>query len=150
MDSVTSDFSDTESAAVSPPQSFGYDRGDPINHRPFVGSIDEFAHTDGEWPETDAEIAAIKSLTGCVFTHSIVVAAMCNQEIDHQTLCWLLSTIAKERNGLIDFDMLDAPYSQLEMLKCEWQVDGDTGWTILGAANAAVLWLAHPQFRMVK
>ncbi|VAX41213.1 hypothetical protein MNBD_PLANCTO02-341 [hydrothermal vent metagenome] len=150
MSCVTSEFSDTDSASVVPPQSFGYDLNDPVNHRPFVGSVDEYVHTNREWPETDGEIAAIQSLTGRVFTHCIVIAAMCNQTIDHQTLCWLLSVVATKYNGVVDFDMLDAPYSQLEMGKCEWRTDGQACWTVIGEPNACLRWLAHPRFRMVK
>ena len=147
---MASEFHDSESAAVAPPPSFGHNLRDPINQRPFVGSIDEHCNTNGQWPETDAEVAAIKSLTGRDFTHSIVVAAMCNQDIDHQTLCWLLSQIAIEYNGMVDFDMLNAPYSELSMVKCEWSSEDGNGWTVLGDAASCDLWLAHPQFRMVK
>ena len=69
---------------------------------------------------------------------------MCNQPIDHWLLCTLASSIADERGGVIDFDVLDAPYSELGMTKCCWDGDDPINWTVIGGAESAKTGLLIP------
>lgn len=98
----------------------------------------------------EPEVRSIEAMTKRTFTHSIGLAAMCNQAFDHLILGELSAAVAERFDGVVNFDSLDAPVDELGFLKCEWIEDDDNCWTIIGSAAAARRWLAHPQFRMLK
>lgn len=117
--------------------------------RPFVGSIDPFECDPVTRPYDAAEAAALFRFTGRRFTHSIVVAAMCNGPEDHRILCEIVAALADRSDGLIDFDCLDVPEG-VALRRCEWTCEAGKEWRILGTASEARKWLAHPAFHMVK
>lgn len=117
--------------------------------RPFVGSVEPFTFDAEEFPDDAALSDAIRQFTGIHWTHSIVVAAMCNQPQDHRILCELMIDIADRVGGIIDFDCLDAPL-EVKLHRCTWTFEHDEWWTLLGSADEARAWLRHPGFHMLK
>lgn len=120
--------------------------------RPFVGSIDEFSGR----PETlyseysEAEVTAVEATTERSFSHAIVLAATCNQSMDHRILGEVSAAIAERYDGIVNFDSLSAPLSELGLLKSEWIEDGLEYWIVLGSTASARKWLAHERFHMLK
>ena len=117
--------------------------------RPFVGSIEPFIFDEDEFPDDAALSDAIRQFTGIQWTHSIVVAAMCNQPQDHHILCELMINIADRVGGIIDFDCLAVPL-EVKLRRCTWMVEQKEWCTILGSADEARAWLCHPAFHMLK
>ena len=85
--------------------------------RPFVGSIHKFSGEHSA-EHSAAEVHAIGMLTSRVFTHCVLLAAMCNQAVDHRILGELSAAIAERFEGMVDFDSLDVPIDELGLLKC--------------------------------
>ncbi|MCP4777647.1 MAG: hypothetical protein GY880_25790 [Planctomycetaceae bacterium] len=117
--------------------------------RPFVGGFEPFAFDEQEWPDDAATSKAIRDATGRDFTHYIVVAAMCNQPVDHLILCELVAALATAVDGIVDFDGIDAP-SDAKLTRVDWSFEGQDWHTYLGSGDDAKRWIAHPQFRMCK
>lgn len=117
--------------------------------RPFVGSVDPFTFDANEFPDDAAIADAIRRCTRREWTHSIVVAAMCNQFADHQILCELAIAIAEDCDGIIDFDCLEIPPDS-SLRRCTWVFESEEQWTTIGSADDAREWLRHPEFRMLK
>ncbi|WP_254507106.1 DUF6368 family protein [Anatilimnocola floriformis] len=114
--------------------------------RPFVGSVEEL----GEYGDPEAQREAIAAVSGRAFTHSIVIAAMRKDAVDHRILCELCIAIAESHEGLVDLGPLTAPFDELGLQQCIWQ-DVDAEYTtVLGTVAAARRWLAHDSFYMVK
>lgn len=119
------------------------------DERPFVGSIDPWIFDANEFPDDAAISDAVRQFTGIEWTHSIVVAAMCNQRQDHRVLCELAIDIAVRIDGVIDFDRIDAPIDSM-LRRCDWTFDNEEHWTMIGTPDNARAWLAHPRFHMCK
>lgn len=117
--------------------------------RPFVGSIEPFQFDASAWPGEAAESIAIQDATGGHFTHQVVVAAMCNQAVDHQVLCEVVAEVARVNNGLIDFDFIHAP-ADIGLQVVTWQHLGRQWQTVVGTHQAASRWRSHPAFHMCK
>lgn len=147
MSPYASDWHGGDSCGIGNTKSIGGQyQGDP---RPFVGSVDPFVFDRTEFPDDAALAAAVCRFTGRRFTNSIVVAAMCNQPVDHQVLCEVMIHLATRLDGIIDFDCLDVP-SNVGLQRCEWRFDDALEWTIIGSPAEARSWLEHPAFRMLK
>lgn len=119
------------------------------DERPFVGSIEPFIFDADEFPDDAAISDAVRQCTGIEWTHSIVVAAMCNQPQDHRILCELAIDIAIRVGGIIDFDRIDAPIDS-GLRRCDWTFGNDDHWTLLGTPEEARKWLANSRFHMSK
>lgn len=126
------------------------DYSDPESVRPFVGSVQRLGVDVPGCEYEHVEIAAIERTANRKFTHSVTLAAMCNQHVDHRLLCSTAGKIAMACNGIVDFDLLDAPIEKLGMSRCEWVGDDPACWTIIGDASACGRWLEHKNFHMVK
>lgn len=122
---------------------------DPQSLRPLVGSISALAKLDVKG-FSEARSLAIRDSVGRTFTHAINIAAMCNDAVDHRILCRVVSGLAEQLDGIIDFDVLEAPVDELGMGKCSWAEDQAEYWTVVGDANSGKRWLTHPSFYMVK
>ncbi|MBN1911900.1 MAG: hypothetical protein JW818_19315 [Pirellulales bacterium] len=118
--------------------------------RPFVGSVDSFLRTEVGSLHSIPEIDAIELAVQRALTHSIVLAAMCNDLVDHQILCEVVSALAQQHDGVVDFDSISGPLAELDMTKCAWSEDGTEYWTVLGSYRSGRMWLKHPRFHMVK
>ena len=117
--------------------------------RPFVGSVDPFRFDPEKYPDDAALSDAVCQHANREFTNSIVVAAMCNQPVDHQVLCEVLIDLATRLGGIIDFDCLDVP-ADVNLQCCEWRFDNVLEWTTIGTPDEARSWLEHPAFHMLK
>ena len=117
--------------------------------RPFVGSVDPFRFDAEQFPDDAALSDAVRKFMNRDFTNSVVVAAMCNQQCDHQILCEVLIHLAIRLDGVVDFDCLDAP-ADGGLQRCEWLIDGQVEWTTIGNPEAARMWMRHPAFHMIK
>lgn len=147
LSSYASDWHGGDSCGIGGTDRFGGQyHGEP---RPFVGSVDPFVFDPQRFPDDAALSEAVCRFTDRSFTNSIVLAAMCNQPIDHQVLCEVMIHLAAQVNGIIDFDCLDVPPSA-GLRRCEWQCDGTLRWTMVGTPKEAQTWLAHPAFHMLK
>lgn len=119
------------------------------DERPFVGSIEPFSFDADEYPDDAAVSEAVRRFTGIEWTHEIVIAAMCNQPQDHRVLCELAINVAIRIGGIIDFDRIDAPMDSM-LRRCDWTVDNEILWTMIGTPDDARAWLDHPRFHMCK
>ena len=137
------DWSDAEGCGV-PASGDGTNEG---SVRPFVGSVDT---ADDRASVSDAEVAAIRECSGREWTHAIVVAAMCNQPVDHRTLAELVASIAEERDGIVDLGRLDLPDDIGDTVQCTWSEDATDQWTLLAHPAAVRGWMSRPQFRLLK
>ncbi len=117
--------------------------------RPFVGSVDLLSFDTSEFLEIAALANAVCRYMARDFTHSIGVAAMCNQTIDHLILCEICIQLVIRLDGIIDFDRLTAPKDS-GLRRCVWTYDDQEQWTTLGTADEARLWMLHPSFHMLK
>ena len=141
------DWHDPCSFAVDDTRRFGGNFiGEP---RPFVGGFEPFIFDPDEWPDDAATSSAISDATGRDFTHYIVVSAMCNQPVDHQILCEIVSALSNDMNGIVDFDCINAP-DDAKLLLVEWSFEGRPQHTYVGSGDDARRWLDHSAFRMCK
>jgi hypothetical protein len=120
--------------------------------RPFVGSVDLISSDDTASGVSAAELDAVKSATRREPTHSIVVAAMCNDRVDHQVLCEIVRYISARHQGIVDFggevvaDVIQHP----GLVRCQSFEDGKEYWTQFGSAEFCEWWLSQPSFHMIK
>lgn len=148
MASVADEWKDGSFCWISDSRKFGGTyRGEP---RPFVGGIESLSENSLRSWRSDEQVAAIQTATGRSFTHSIGVAAMCNDIEDHRLLGEVVCHVARAHNGIIDFDVLDVPDTSHGAQKCFWTEDDGDYWTLLGTPDFCEWWLSQDSFHMIK
>lgn len=150
FDSITSGWLDSNFCWISNTTAIG---GKYCGEgRPFVGRVCDLCEPN-QFPEfTQGHLDAIQIHFGVVCKSSIVVAAMCNQQCDHQVLAEVVASVAQEYKGIVSFggQIPCEAGGPASLKRIQWSEDGEEAFDCCGTPDAVRWWLQQPDFHMIK